>query len=397
MTRVARGRVDRLVGWLYVSARTGHQPTMMIATPTASIDARLSAVRIWLWSVVALVVVMITVGGATRLTGSGLSITEWRPVAGAIPPLSREAWALAFSAYQKTPQYELLNRGMTLGDFQFIYWWEWSHRQLGRFIGALYLGGFVWAAVTRRVDKRTGVFLLAMGVLLGLQGAVGWIMVASGLEPGMTAVAPIKLTLHLGLACLFLMSLLAMLCRLGALGMDPEPATRGAWLTSVIFLSMVFVQILLGGLVAGSKAGLTFNTWPLMDGAFAPSSDALLAVSPWWENFVDNPALVQLNHRVMAYLLLGLATWQVSSTRGTKNGAIRRRAGGLLKIVLTQAILGIATLLYVVPLPLGLAHQLLAVILLGFATRHAALTWRGQRSQADEAATGGISLRTTPR
>jgi cytochrome c oxidase assembly protein subunit 15 len=353
--------------------------------PAAS---RLSAVRLWLWVVLALVVVMVTVGGATRLTGSGLSITEWRPVTGAIPPLGEAAWLAEFARYQQSPQYELLNRGMSLPEFQFIYWWEWGHRQLGRLIGLVYVVGLIWAAASRRVNARVAVVLFGMGLLLGLQGAVGWIMVRSGLEPGMTAVAPIKLTLHLGFACLFLMSLVAMLVRLGAF--RPAEATapgrgRGG---AGILLVLILLQILLGGLVAGSKAGLTFNTWPLMDGRLVPSKEALFAVMPWWENFVDNPALVQFNHRLLAYLVAAVTLWHAWSVRGGER-AVSRRAAGLLKLVLAQVVLGVATLLYAVPLALGLAHQFLAVVLLGFATRHAVMLLPGRNEHRQPVAASG--------
>ncbi len=345
----------------------------MIASAALPQD-RLSAVRHWLWLVLALVVLMITVGGATRLTGSGLSITEWRPVTGAIPPIGAEAWALEFEKYRQSSQYALLNQGMSLPEFQFIYWWEWGHRQLGRLIGLIYAAGFVWSVASRRVGARDGAALFGMGLLLGLQGAVGWIMVASGLEPGMTAVAPVKLTLHLGLACLFLATLVAMLARLGAFPRDSAPTPAWARAASRVLLALIFVQVLLGGLVAGSQAGLTFNTWPLMDGRIVPSTDTLLAVTPWWENAIDNPALVQFNHRIGAYLVLGIALWQAMALRRHGRTPALRRARGLLHVVLFQVVLGVATLVMVVPLALGLAHQFVAVVLLALAVRHAALT-----------------------
>ncbi|GGE46017.1 heme A synthase [Agaricicola taiwanensis] len=361
---------------------------MTTAVSSTAIPDPWRGLRIWLWITLALVVVMITIGGATRLTGSGLSITEWRPVTGAIPPLSQGDWVAEFEKYRQSSQYELLNQGMSLGDFKFIYWWEWGHRQLGRLIGLVYLGGFVWAAATRRVSLRQGVTLFAMGLLLGMQGAVGWIMVASGLEPGMTAVAPVKLTLHLGLACLFLASLVVALVRFGAFSGDAAPASSAMrWATTGLFI-LIFCQVLLGGLVAGSRAGMTFNTWPLMDGQIVPSTSLLFVVQPWWENFIDNPALVQFNHRIGAYLVLIAVVWHALALR---KGApdIRRRARGLMHIVATQVILGIVTLLHVVPLSLGLAHQFLAVVLLIFAVRHATLTFMGagqRTSQSPRAA-----------
>jgi cytochrome c oxidase assembly protein subunit 15 len=328
------------------------------------------AVRLWLWVVAGLVLLMVTVGGATRLTGSGLSITEWRPVTGAIPPLSVADWATEFEKYRQIPQYQLLNKGMSLSEFQFIYWWEWGHRQLGRFIGALYLLGWLWFAARRAVSLKLGLVLFAMGLLLGTQGAIGWVMVASGLKEGMIAVAPIKLTLHLTLASLFLSSVVAMATWLS----PPRPgnaasgarALRGG---AILLLVLVFVQIALGGLVAGSRAGLTYNTWPLMDGAFIPPASVLFSGTPLIENFVDNAALVQFNHRMLAYLLAGLVLrhwWKAKSIGGSP----ARRATALLGLMLAQIILGIVTLLLAVPLWAGLAHQALAMLVLTMAVVH---------------------------
>lgn len=325
-------------------------------------------IRRWLWAVAALVFVMVVVGGATRLTGSGLSITEWRPVTGALPPLSDAAWALEFEKYRASPQYQLLNAGMALGEFKFIYWWEWGHRQLGRFIGFVYLLGFLVVALRRLLPWRQVLILFGMGLLLGLQGAIGWIMVASGLQPGMIAVAPVKLTLHLTFAGLFFASVVAFATWLTPLRrVEPARARGTAW----ALLGLTFIQIALGGLVAGSKAGLTFNTWPLMDGALIPSSSTLFAQSPFWENFVDNVALVQFNHRLGAYLLLALALWHAIALRraGPGSGGAKR-ATAIAGMMLAQAVLGIVTLLLVVPLWAGLAHQALAFMVLAMAVVH---------------------------
>lgn len=350
-------------------------PVVAPAAPRALPD-RLRPVRLWLWAVAALVFAMVLVGGATRLTGSGLSITEWKPVSGAIPPLGEEAWLHAFALYKASPQYELLNRGMTLAEFKFIFWWEWSHRQLGRFIGLFYIAGLVAAAVSRRLDRRTGLSLLGMGILLGLQGAVGWIMVASGLQPGMTAVAPVKLALHLTLAALFFTSVVWMATRLA------PPRARGPVdnrlrVQSAALVVLVLVQIALGGLVAGSHAGLIYNTWPLMDGALVPPAKLLFFNSPWIENFVDNTALVQFDHRLVAYLVLALALWHAVAAAWQAPGtALARRARVVLGLVLAQVALGITTLLLMVPLHAALAHQALAILVLGMAVAHAAATRR---------------------
>jgi cytochrome c oxidase assembly protein subunit 15 len=332
---------------------------------------RLRPVRLWLWAVAALVFAMVVVGGATRLTGSGLSITEWNPVSGAMPPFGDAAWQDLFAKYRASPQYQLMNEGMSLASFKFIFWWEWGHRQLGRFIGLVYLAGFIAVVLARRVDRRTGVILFLMGLLLATQGAVGWIMVASGLKPGMTAVAPVKLTLHLTLASLFFASLIFMATRLASARDTAEVSTlRGQ---ARLVLVLVLVQIALGGLVAGSHAGLIYNTWPLMDGALAPSRETLFFNTPWFENFVDNTALVQFNHRIAAYVLLAMALWHVVAAGGrAPDTSAARRARVILGLVVAQAGLGIATLLMVVPLHLALTHQAFAMLVLGMAVVHVA-------------------------
>jgi cytochrome c oxidase assembly protein subunit 15 len=329
--------------------------------PTRHRSDPLRAVRVWLYALAALVVLMVAVGGATRLTGSGLSITEWRPVTGAIPPLSEAAWAAEFERYKQIPQYELLNRGMSLPEFKRIYAWEWGHRQLGRLIGLVFFLPLAWFWWRGLVSRRLAPTLLGIGVLGGLQAAVGWIMVASGLEPGMTAVAPVKLALHLVLASLILAALVWV-----AAGLRPPDEAGAARYgrTPLVLVALIVGQIGLGGLVAGSKAGLTYNTWPLMDGSFIPSAAVLFSTSPLIENFVDNLALVQVNHRLMAYLVIAVALWHAAAT-GTA-GAVAVAA-----MALAQAALGVTTLLLAVPLWAGLAHQLLAMLLLVMAVAHA--------------------------
>ncbi len=261
---------------------------------------------------------------------------------------------------------------MSLGEFQFIYWWEWGHRQLGRFIGLVYLGGFLVVAGLRLLPWRQTLVLFGMGLLLGLQGTIGWIMVASGLQPGMIAVAPVKLTLHLTFAALFFASVVAF-----ATFLTPprraEPAQgRGmAWL----LLALLFGQIALGGLVAGSRAGFVYNTWPLMDGALVPGAETLFVRPAFWENFVDNAALVQFNHRLGAYLLLALALWHMVSLRKAAPGSGgAKRATALAGLTLSQAVLGIVTLLLVVPLWAGLAHQALGFLVLAMGVVHVTRT-----------------------
>ncbi len=334
------------------------------------VSSRSNAVKAWLYSLAGLVILMIAVGGATRLTGSGLSITEWKPVTGAIPPLTEAAWLAEFEKYQQISQYELLNKGMSLAEFKFIYAWEWGHRQLGRLIGIVFFLPWVWFWLRGAITGRLALTLLGVGAVGGLQAAIGWIMVASGLEPGMTAVAPIKLALHLAVASI----ILALLVWIAA-GLRHSREASVRLLAPRVLLGLILFQIVLGGLVAGSKAGFTYNTWPLMDGAFLPPTSVLFSGTPLIENFVDNLALVQLNHRLAAYLILGLALWHAFQVRRSHPGTkAARRATGLAGLALAQVALGIATLILVVPLWSGLAHQVLAMLFLSMAVVHARLT-----------------------
>lgn len=333
-----------------------------------------SAVRIWLYILAGLVIAMIAVGGATRLTGSGLSITEWKPVTGAIPPLTEQAWMAEFEKYRQIPQYELVNKGMTLSEFKFIYAWEWGHRQLGRLIGLVFFVPLVWFWARGAIKGRLALTLLAIGALGGLQGAIGWIMVASGLEPGMTAVAPIKLTLHLTVASAILLCLVWVAAGLRSRQSKAAEEKDGR-AAPAFLLGLVLFQIALGGLVAGSKAGLTYNTWPLMDGAFIPPASSLFVVKPLIENFVDNVALVQFNHRMVAYVLVAYALWHAWSLRRRSPGSqAARRASGVAGLALAQMAFGIVTLVLVVPLWAGLAHQVLAMLVLAMATAHVRLS-----------------------
>jgi cytochrome c oxidase assembly protein subunit 15 len=331
------------------------------------------AVRIWLYVLAALVVVMVGIGGATRLTGSGLSITEWKPVTGAVPPLSDARWQVEFDKYRASSQYQNLNRGMELPEFKTIYWWEWGHRQLGRAIGLVFFVPLIVFWWRGALSRRMALGLLGIGALGGLQATVGWIMVASGLQPGMVAVAPIKLMLHLLLASLILVSLVWVAAGLRARREEPQSAQ--AYVPALVFLGLVLVQIALGGLVAGSRAGLTYNTWPLMDGRLIPPAEALLSARPTIENFVGNPLTVQFQHRIFAYLVVAFALWHAWSLRRAAPGsAASRSATGLGAMTLAQMALGIVTLLLVVPLWAGLAHQLFAMAILIMATVHARLS-----------------------
>jgi cytochrome c oxidase assembly protein subunit 15 len=246
---------------------------------------------------------------------------------------------------------------MSLDEFRTIYWWEWAHRELGRFIGLIYVAGFLWFVGRGAVPLRTTMILAAMGVVLAAQGAVGWIMVASGLEPGMISVAPVKLALHLTLASLFFAALVAMIVRLGP---EREPAPPLARPGAYLLVLLAFVQIALGGLMAGHDAGLTYNTWPLMDGQFVPRGLSLL--EPFWRNLVENIATIQFNHRLGAYVLAAAILAYAIAAR--RIPPVRNRALLMSLLALAQIALGVATLVLGVPIGLALAHQGLALILL---------------------------------
>lgn len=346
-------------------------------TPRASASAPFNAVRTWLYGLAVLVMLMVAVGGATRLTGSGLSITEWRPVTGAVPPLSDVAWEAEFGRYRGSSQYRNLNEGMTLAAFKSIYWWEWGHRQLGRFVGLYALGPLLWFWWRGAVSTRLAVKLLGIAALGGLQAGIGWVMVASGLEPGMVAVAPVKLTLHLLGAALILGAIVWIAAGLGS----QKAARTGFPGVAALVLALVAVQVGLGGLVAGSRAGLTYNTWPAMDGRWLPSADTLFPLRPWLDNLVAAPALVQFDHRMTAYLVVVAVLAQALLwARADPGSPGAWRAAALAALALAQVGLGIATLLLVVPLPLALAHQLLAMALLAAATVHLRLSWMEGRA-----------------
>ncbi len=322
-------------------------------------------IRVWLALLFVLLVAMIAIGGMTRLTDSGLSITEWRPVTGALPPADDAAWTAEFEKYQASPQYAALNHGMTIAEFKSIYWWEWTHRQLGRAIGAVWAIGFLWFAVRRRIPPGWTPRLLALGALGGLQGAIGWWMVASGLEAGMIAVASYRLAIHLGLAFAILGLIAWYVLRLGrpeaellqARRQRSEPLMR--WGTALI--AVAFVQILLGALVAGIDAGRAYTDWPLMGGEAVPSG--ALALSPAWTNFFQNPALVQFNHRLAAYLLFVLGLLAFLRARRSALGNVRGAFAAMMAMLTLQLVLGVVTVLHGAPLPIALLHQLGAVAL----------------------------------
>ena len=340
------------------------------------IDARpkgaRKGIRLWLAVLFLLVTAMIVVGGLTRLTDSGLSITEWKPLMGALPPMDEASWQAEFTKYQAIPEYQLQNKGMTLEAFKSIYWWEWGHRQLGRLIGLVWFFGFVGFAVMRQIPPGWAGRLVLPGVLGGLQGAVGWWMVSSGLSGTMLDVASYRLALHLGLAFIILGVLAWYVFLLGRSEADLMTARRGReaklFSLSTGLMHFAFLQVLLGALVAGIDAGRAFPTWPLMNGEFFPADafyvpDGNGGTLPVWHAFFENPGLVQFIHRMSGYLLFafGVLVW----LRGRKSSyqATRAAFNAVMAMLLAQMVLGIVTALTAAHVHVAITHQIGAVIL----------------------------------
>ncbi len=344
-------------------------------TGQVTVRARsLAPVRAWLWLVAGCIFAMVVVGGATRLTQSGLSITEWKPVMGVLPPLTDAAWAAEFERYKQIPQYALLNADMTLAGFKSIFYWEWAHRLLGRVVGSLVLLPLAFFWITGRLTPALKPRLVGLFLLGGMQGVIGWFMVKSGLS-ARTEVSQYFLALHLVTASL------AFVCAIWlAEGLRPAPATivgaapspdGRSRRTATALVWLVMMQIGLGAFVAGLHAGLTYNTWPLMDGQFVPPLADLARQTPLWSNPFENVTTVQFDHRTVAYLVLLLALFHAADAWGKAPGtAASRRAGLLVLAVLMQAAIGVTALLLVVPLWAALLHQAFAMVVLGTAVVH---------------------------
>jgi cytochrome c oxidase assembly protein subunit 15 len=336
-----------------------------MALVSAAQTRNLAPVRWWLIAVAALIAVMVLVGGATRLTESGLSIVEWKPVTGSLPPLGEAAWMRAFDAYKAIPQYRQMNAGMSLDEFKTIFWWEWSHRLLGRVIGVAYLLPFLWflwrGVLGGELKRRLwGIFALG-----ALQGAVGWWMVASGLSERVE-VSQYRLATHLVLALLIFAGIVWTLRRLGESA--PLSAPIRLKISAVVLLVLTFVQLYFGALVAGLRAGKIYNTWPEIDGGLIPSAARLFFDVPWWRNLFENTLTVQFEHRMMAYTLFALAVWHaIDAARSRAGRPVIDGALWLLGVVTVQATLGILTLLNQAPMDLALAHQAVAIIVLTLA------------------------------
>jgi cytochrome c oxidase assembly protein subunit 15 len=335
----------------------------------APIERRQRAIRLWLYAVAALIFAMVLVGGATRLTESGLSITEWKPVTGTLPPLSEAAWQAEFDKYKTIPQFSHLNSGMTLAEFKTIFWWEWAHRLIGRLIGTAFLLPFLWFLAKGWVGQGLRWRLWTIFGLGALQGAVGWWMVASGLAERVE-VSQYRLATHLILACIIFAAIIWTAAGLRGRVVEVPARIRG---TAIALLVLVLSQIYLGALVAGLRAGLIYNTWPLIDGSFIPDAARLLHDTPAWRNLFENTLTVQLSHRMVAYALFFLALLHAIDVARTVRGSpVLTIALALAAAITIQAALGILTLIHQVPIMLALVHQAVAIAVLAISVRHVA-------------------------
>ncbi|HWA29879.1 MAG TPA: COX15/CtaA family protein [Rhizomicrobium sp.] len=325
------------------------------------------AVGIWLLAVAAVIAAMVVIGGLTRLTGSGLSITEWDPIMGAIPPLNHAEWMDAFHKYQQIPQYTRENAGMTLAGFKGIFWWEWTHRLLGRLLGVVFFVPFVWFAWRGAITRKEIPRMIVLFLLGGLQGFIGWWMVESGLEVRVS-VSQYRLAIHLGTALILFGAIFWTALEYLRPKVEGARADYAKW--GLAFAGLVYFQMLLGAIVAGLHAGLIYNTWPSMDGHFGPENPFFY--KPWWVNFTESAGLAQFDHRIGAYLVgVGAFALWFASLRAHLAGTAKLTANLVLGVTLVQIALGVATLLNQVPDALGALHQFTAVALLASALWHA--------------------------
>lgn len=343
----------------------------MIETTSVS-PHHVRAVQAWLFCVAAMIFLTLVVGGSTRLTESGLSITQWKPIIGVMPPLSRAAWEADFKAYQKIPQYRELNEGMTLAQYKVIYWWEWTHRLLARTTGAVFLLPFVFFLWRGWVPKRLRVRLWSLFAAGAFLGAVGWWMVSSGLAgSGRVNVSQYRLAFHLTLACAIYFAVLWTAQQLAS--QRPVEASARLRISALALAFLVLLQIYFGALVAGSGAGHVYNTWPMIDGSLIPGVSQLFHMHPAWRNFFENTLTVQFDHRMNAYLIWLLAMLHVYDA-----WRLRRPSTGELILagaVTLQVALGIATLLFAAPVDVALAHQVMAILVFTVAIVHAERLW----------------------
>jgi heme a synthase len=365
-------------------ARTGRRGRV----GRTALSAHKLQVGVWLFVMAGLVVLMVLVGGATRLTDSGLSITEWKPVTGVIPPLTTEAWEAELEKYRRIPEYQLINKGMSLDEFKRIYWWEWGHRFLGRLIGLVFAAGFLFFLFTRRLSRPMIPRLGLIFTLGAAQGVLGWYMVQSGLVDRVD-VSQYRLAAHLGLAVLIMGVILW--TAFGLVRNAPETRPRAGALPLLLglFSALVFLQILMGGFVAGLDAGLAFTTWPLMDGQFIPDG---MFPGLWRQALFEDRLTVQFIHRMGGYAVAAwaLALWLYGRLLPLQPGT-RRVLNILLAAVTLQVVLGVLTLIHVVPISLALIHQAgaLAVFALALWALHSA-AGLGTRPQGAREALRGV-------
>lgn len=347
-----------------------------LTTAPAIAARRQRPVAVWLFALSGMILVMVTLGGATRLTGSGLSIMEWAPLMGALPPLSAAEWDRLYALYRHIPQYAMINEGFGLAGFKGIFWLEWTHRLWGRLMGVAFVLPLAWFAWRGMIGRRLGFRLLALLSLGGLQGAVGWVMVASGFEAARTSVSPYRLVVHLALAVTLYAAILWTaldVWRSSSAVVATRPANASPRRIATAALVSIALTILAGGFVAGLKAGLTYNSFPLMDGRLVPEGYWML--HPALRNLFENVATVQFDHRLLATLTACLALAAAWATR--RGGRATQRAGAALgAAVLAQYALGVTTLLWAVPIALGVAHQAMAMLLLTSALVLVHLQWR---------------------
>jgi cytochrome c oxidase assembly protein subunit 15 len=355
---------------LFEEVQTDSRPQVQAGVIDAVSRGAPGAIRIWLLILFALVAVMIVVGGLTRLTDSGLSITEWNLVSGTIPPLSQSDWDAAFALYQQSPEYQIQNKGMTMEAFRQIFWWEWGHRQLGRFIGLFWAAGFLLFCVRKQIPNGWTGNLFAIGILIGFQGLIGWLMVYSGLNEAAvqaerTDVASYWLAAHLGGAFVIFGLITWFVLKLGRDPVELLQARRSGnpklFSMSTGLMHFAFLQIILGALVAGIDAGRAFPTWPLMGDNFLPPFP--FDLTPWYVNFYENAGLVQFIHRMSGYLLFIFAIVVWNRGRKSAYGVTRATYHAVMAMMVLQMLLGIMTVLYSAQLHVAITHQIGAVAL----------------------------------
>lgn len=349
---------------IFEEVETSEKPQVQTGVIDRARRGSRGAVRIWLMLLFALVFLMILVGGMTRLTDSGLSITEWRPVTGALPPMSEAEWQSEFEKYQQIPEFQLQNAWMDLDAFKTIYWWEWGHRQLGRVIGLVWAVGFLGFLALGKVPPGWNRRLVWIGALGGLQGAIGWWMVSSGLQGTMLDVASYRLAIHLGLAFVILGFIAWYTFLLGREERDLMQARRAGerrvFGVATGWMHFAFLQILLGALVAGIDAGRSYTDWPTIGGGFLPPDSLML--EPAWRNFLENPGTVQFMHRMAGYALFAYGIFALVRGRRSSHPVTRSAFVVAFIALLGQVVLGIYTVMTGAPWQVAILHQFLAVV-----------------------------------